>query len=470
MDNSESSLKFYLSQLNDAPLLTREEEETLLKAVESRQNKILRECIASDFFRTELLALLKDQDTAEIVNISKRLHEESSKAEIDAVTQAFVTLVEALEGCVPVVQIEAALIDVDLSGTLIHDLVTRLKKKFSSVNTYETDLTSFLTYFEVKTRDELDTRVEALKADETLRKMVARDFHTTEQRMMGKIFEYTELKTSLAAMMVSGIAEASFAEIRRLVESISATEVEMKRFKDELVTRNLRLVVSRAKKFTNRGLDFDDLVQEGNIGLIKAINKHDSSRGTKIGTYATWWIDQTIRRAISNKSKTVRIPTHIEFLQTQLSGAVARLTNELGRVPTKDEIVEKSGLSVDLKTLEHLDQIALHKIGIDDEMSTGVSMMDVLPSDPSENPFNLTAKKLLRERIRQILSTLPPRTEKIIRLRFGIGEPDEEMTLQQIADHVDLTKMGVRLVQNKGLDTIRKRNSSEGGLEDELSE
>jgi len=133
-------------------------------------------------------------------------------------------------------------------------------------------------------------------------------------------------------------------------------------------------------------------------------------------------------------------------------------------VPSKEEIAKKA--NVEVEVLEKLDQIAVHKIGIDDEMSTGATMMDLLPSDPNENPFNLTAKKLLRERIRMILGTLPPRTEKIIRLRFGIGEPHEEMTLQDIASIVDLTKMGVRLVQNKGLEKMKKR----GDFEDELSE
>lgn len=411
--------------------------------------------MSSEFFKAELLALLQAQSVSDIVKISRKLDEESPKAQITAVTNAFVKLVEGLENNADLEAIQKLLDSVSLSGTLVHTLVTRIQKKFSRIQTYETDLAAFLRFFEVKTEEELVALVDRIKTDDLTRKYHARKFMTSEQRLMGKVYEYTEHVASLKGLETIGVNLKNFTEIKTLYSSITATEKEMKKFKDELISRNLRLVVSRAKKFVNRGLDFEDLVQEGNIGLIKAINKHDASRGTKISTYATWWIDQTIRRAISNKSKTVRIPTHIEFLQTQLSATVGRLTNELGRPPTKEEIAKKANVGIDV--LERLERIAVHKIGIDDEMATGVSMMDILPSDPAENPFNLTAKKLLREKIRQILGTLPPRTEKIIRLRFGIGEPHEEMTLQEIADSVGLTKMGVRLVQNKGLDKIKKR-------------
>lgn len=455
MDNTESNLKFYLSQLNESPLLTREEEEKLLRSVEVRQNKILLDCIRSTFFKTELLELLQSQSLNDIVKISRKLDDESSKMQVASVSDSFVKLVECLESDQAPKAMDELLSAVSLSGTLIHTLVTRIKKKFTRIQNYESSVTSLLNYFEVGSEPELQDVLDKIRTDETAKKYYVRRFLTNEQRLMARVHEYAEHLSTLKSLEGSGVNKGNFEEIKKLYNSITATEAEMKKYKDELISRNLRLVISRAKKFVNRGLDFEDLVQEGNIGLIKAVNKHDSTRGTKIATYATWWIDQTIRRAISNKSKTVRIPTHIEFLQTQLSAIIAKLTNELGRVPNKEEIAAKA--DVDVEVLERLERIALHKIGIDDEMTTGVSMLDILPSDPNENPFNLTAKKLLRERIRQILGTLQPRTEKIIRLRFGIGEPHEEMTLQDIANEVGLTKMGVRLVQNKGLDKMKKK-------------
>lgn len=463
MDHQDSSLKFYLSQLHETPLLTRNEEDVLLNNIETRQNKILHECASSQFFKNELLELLKSQSLEDIVKISRRLNDESSKTEVASVSSSFSRLVDSLEDDLVQSEIDTHLAAVSLSSTLIHALVSQIKKKFSAVNDYERKLVELLRYFELTTHSDLLGLVENLKTSDVAKTYFVRKFETTEQRLMARVHECVEHAASLKVIENSGISKENFAEVKKLYTSITVSETEMKKFKDELIRRNLRLVISRAKKFSNRGLDFDDLVQEGNIGLIKAINKHDPTRGAKIGTHATWWIDQTIRRAISNKSKTVRIPTHIEFLQTQLSTIVTKLTNELGRTPSKEEIAVKAKVTVEV--LERLDQIAVHKVGIEDEMSTGVTMLDVLPSDGTENPFNLTAKKLLREKIRQILGTLPPRTEKIIRLRFGIGEPHEEMTLQQIAESVGLTKMGVRLVQNKGLDKMKKKNE----LDDELS-
>lgn len=464
MDHQDSSLKFYLSQLHNAPLLTREEENKLLHSIETRQTKILTECVASSFFRAELLELMRAQKPEDIVKISRRLTDESPAELITEVSRSFTELIVALERNMSPEYIDRHLNEVSISGTLIHALVTQIKKKYSSIDLTERKLRELLAYFEVADLSDLRGLVENIRSNDVARTYFVRKFETTEQRLMARVHEVSEFETSLRALETSGLNNSNSPEIKKLFKSITESEAEMKRFKDELIRRNLRLVISRAKKFSGRGLDFDDLVQEGNIGLIKAIDKHDPTRGAKIGTHATWWIDQTIRRAISNKSKTVRIPTHIEFLQTQLTTIVARLTGALGRPPTKEEIAEKAEITVE--KLEELGQIAVHKIGIEDEMSTGVTMLDILSADGAENPFSLTAKKLLREKVRQILSTLHPRTEKIIRLRFGIGEPHEELTLQQIADSVGLTKMGVRLVQNKGLEKLKKKR----GMTDERPE
>lgn len=464
MDHQDSSLKFYLSQLHNAPLLTRDEENALLHNIETRQAKIMAECVGSAFFRAELLDLLRAQKPEDIVKISRRLTDESPQVEVDTVSAALMCLIQGLEAGHGQALLDELLDAVSISGTLVHALVTQIKNKYSSIDSTERRLRELLAYFEVGNLSDLRGLVDNIRNSEVAKTYFTRKFETTEQRLMARVHEVAEYEASLRALESSGLDGTNSPEIKALFRSITESEREMKRFKDELIRRNLRLVVSRAKKFSGRGLDFDDLVQEGNIGLIKAIDKHDPTRGAKIGTHATWWIDQTIRRAISNKSKTVRIPTHIEFLQTQLTGVVSRLTGELGRPPTKEEIAAEGLISVD--GLEKLGQIATHKIGIEDEVSAGVTMLDLLSADGSENPFSLTSKKLLREKVRQVLGTLHPRTEKIIRLRFGIGEPHEELTLQQIADHVGLTKMGVRLVQNKGLEKLKKKR----GMSDERPE
>jgi RNA polymerase primary sigma factor len=190
---------------------------------------------------------------------------------------------------------------------------------------------------------------------------------------------------------------------------------------------------------------------------MKAIDKFDSSKKTKVSTYATWWIDQSIRRAISNKGSTVRVPTHIEWQQTKLKQLTQKMTGELKRPPTLRELAEASG--VELKVLEDLHNRAQHEIGLEEELSSGQSLMDLLSGDATLNPFVIVEQKLMREKIREILATLPPRTEKIIRLRFGIGEvPDDEgTTLQDIANQIGITKQGVRVVECSAFKQLKKK-------------
>jgi RNA polymerase primary sigma factor len=190
---------------------------------------------------------------------------------------------------------------------------------------------------------------------------------------------------------------------------------------------------------------------------MKAVDKFDSSKKTKVSTYATWWIDQSIRRAISNKGKTVRVPTHIEWMETKLNQASHRLVGKLKRPPTLAELAKEANYS--LAAVEDLMIRPQHEVGIDEDLSSGMSLTDILASDPSENPSVIVEQKLLKERIRGILSTMTPKSEKLIRLRFGIGEiPDDEgMTLQQIADVTGITKQGARVRECAAIRDFKKK-------------
>lgn len=452
-----SSLGHYLQKLDQNPLLTKKEEEELVKNIEESQAKILRNCIGSDFFKSELLTLLESIDfgNAGIVIISKKLDDSSTDTQKNDVKESFIKLVEGLQENDDQSHIETHLKNVALTGTLINNLVTRVKKKYSKISECDDALKKLLKYFEVPSATHLQQMIEDVKNKDGYRRWMALKFCTSESGLMTRVHHYEQYKGQLSSLETLGLALDNLDEVREIFKNINMAEFEMKKHKDILIERNLRLVVSRAKKHVNKGLDLEDLIQEGNIGLIKAISKYDLSRGTKISTYATWWIDQSVRRAISNKSRTVRIPTHIEFLQSTLASVVAKLTKTLNRIPTLTEISEASG--VELEKLEALQKRAMHKIGIDDDIGSGMKLLDILPTDPNKSPFNIASKNMLRERIRQIISTLNPRTEKIIRLRFGIGEPHEELTLQEIANSVGLTRMGVKVVQKRGLEEIRKK-------------
>lgn len=454
-NKSDSTVHAYLNSIDSGPLLTRDQEESLIKNVEVYQKQILAELIISKYSRLELRTYLQGLESSgeSIVDISKKLDDESPKdiqAELDG---KFKTLIAELAGDSLEV-ITTLLADVGLTGTIIHGVVTEIKKKHTRILDVESKYRGVRKYFTSETDAELHEQI--TNSDPLMRIRIGREFALNEVKVTNKINDWKQVLAEYeeVAKLMAG---TPFKDVKDIFTKIAASESKASQFKHTLITKNLRLVVSRAKKFMNKGLDFEDLIQEGNMGLMKAVDKFDSSKKTKVSTYATWWIDQTIRRAISNKGKTVRVPTHIEWMQTNLNQLIQKMTGRLKRPPTLKEISIESG--IELKVLEDLHTRAQHEIGLEEELSSGLSLIDILPGDPSENPFNHVEQKLMREKIREILATLPPRTEKIIRLRFGIGEiPDDEgTTLQDIANQIGITKQGVRVVECAAFRILKKK-------------
>jgi RNA polymerase primary sigma factor len=352
-------------------------------------------------------------------------------------------------------KIENLLTEVALTGTIIHGVVVEIKKKHNEILGVESKYKQISKYLNEPVTTEIANQI-STNAQSLKNKLVV-TWEMKEVQIANKMNEW-KLIVGEYNEVVKSLTEFTFQDVKTVFSKIAGFESQASQYKNTLITKNLRLVVSRAKKFTNKGLDFEDLIQEGNIGLMKAVDKFDSSKKTKVSTYATWWIDQSIRRAISNKGKTVRVPTHIEWMQTNLTQLIQKMTGNLKRPPTLKEISEESG--IELKTLEDLHTRAQHEIGLDEELSSGMTLADTLASDPNESPFVHVEKKIMRERIRAIISDLKnPRSEMVIRLRFGIGEvPDDEgTTLQDIADQVGLTKQGVRVVECSALKILKKK-------------
>jgi RNA polymerase primary sigma factor len=451
--SNDNTVQAYLNSIDSGPLLTRQQEEELIRSVEVYQKKILAELLLSKYSREELRSYLASLESSgeSIVDISKKLDDESPKDLQKDLDDKFKLLIKKLaeEDMVVVTQL---LDDVSLTGTIIHGVVTEIKKKHTKIQESESGYRAVKKYFEGST--DADMHEQVLSSSTELAQRIAKEYGMNEVKVNNKMKEWKQV---IAAFEDTLKLFGSFKEIKDIFGKIAGFESQASQYKNTLITKNLRLVISRAKKFMNKGLEFEDLIQEGNIGLMKAVDKFDSSKKTKISTYATWWIDQSIRRAISNKGKTVRVPTHIEWMQTNLNQLISKMTGTLKRPPTLKEISAESG--IELKVLEDLHTRAQHEIGLEEELSSGMSLIDILPGDPTENPFNIVEQKLMREKIRDILSTLPPRTEKIIRLRFGIGEvPDDEgTTLQDIANQIGITKQGVRVVECSAFKLLKKK-------------
>ena len=349
-------------------------------------------------------------------------------------------------------KIQDALIDVAFNRKSINFFTLKLSDWYVRLKDIRDEEKKIFNFFEVKNLTEFRNFVKTWNKGGPDRFKMMRELVTTEPKVEQLIRLEEEHIKKRGKVEIE--CSMPFEKLEKLYYAIATGERKADQAKSELVEANLRLVVSIAKKYTNRGLQFLDLIQEGNIGLMKAVDKFEYRRGYKFSTYATWWIRQAITRAIADQARTIRIPVHMIETINKLVRTSRQLIQTLGREPTPEEIAAKMELPVEKvrKVLKIAKEpISLETpIGEEEDSYLGDFIEDKKIISPSDAVMSIN----LSEQTRKVLATLTPREEKVLRMRFGIGEKSDH-TLEEVGQDFFVTRERIRQIEAKALRKLR---------------